>query len=323
MDNILLYDISEPDLIQKCFNQNGVVAIKNILSKEELDNTIREIELVIQKNYNKNFSLNDFYTYNINDNDFNKTGVIGWNPLFTRQLLNNRLHPNIIKAFEFLYGNNVPLLCQHDRISWMRPTISPDNTEFSNYKTSYTEPNIHIDFDPVGYYNDSNVANDFLNTLKYDDMKDLLLENNSKHKSMGLQLQAVLNLFDNKKINGGFHCSLGGNNLLDEWFTKKNFTHSPKCYGKYNFNPKSVTDSIFSNTTHIECPPGTLILFDIRLPHGTRPNLSNSNRMVQFIRYIPKTLFNQETLERRKKLVKNILSANKYHIDPNIAKYLF
>ena len=325
----LIYDLSDEEQIRECFDKYGIVAIRDVLSKNEIEDSIKDIENIIRATNKPDFSFDNPDTYEDVRNSVNAHGVIGKTPLFTKQLLHNRLHPNVVKAYKILYGEEVgPLLCQHDRVAWMRPTIGPNYEDWAKFRTPFIKPGIHLDVDPVGYYepNYETEVLKFLNSLDYSDLRDFLHENNSKHISMGLQLQGVLNLIDNDDEDGGFHCVLGGHKHLEEWFNNaKKFLDSPKPNGRYNFT-ENKTDRVFGSdypTTRIPCPAGTLIIFDATLPHGTKPNMSQNNRMIQFSRYMPKSAFNPNTLKKRANAINKICKDVSF-VPSNIEKeYLF
>lgn len=88
---------------------------------------------------------------------------------------------------------------------------------------------------------------------------------------------------------------------------KKHFEKNSSPNGKYIFKK---TDYKFLYPVRLPCPAGTLIIFDACLPHGTLPNRSMNNRMVQFLRYMPKNIFTYETLKRRRKLIKKCCVEN-------------
>jgi hypothetical protein len=60
----------------------------------------------------------------------------------------------------------------------------------------------------------------------------------------------------------------------------------------------------YADTTRIPCPAGTLLLFDAILPHGTKPNRSKNNRMIQFLRYEKKSNFSKNYAMRSKAVLK-------------------
>lgn len=318
------FDLTEKDKIKDCMDKYGVVAIKNILSKQEIQDTIKDIENIMKQYFGNLFSFSDPETYNLPEKDFNNHGVVGKVPLFTKQLIKNRFNDNVIEAFETVYGDNIELLCQHDRVAWMRPTIGPNSEDWTKFRTPFNKPGVHLDMDPVGYY-EKNFNKEVLkavNELKYNDLRDFINENNFKHINLGNRYHGVLNLLDNEELDGGFHCYLGGHNLLSLWFEKaKPYLDKPNPNGRYVFNNLDI-DNMFSNTTRITAEPGTLIIFDSRLPHGTKPNYTSNSRLIQFISYQPKSLFEKKTLERRKKSLNKIFDEIGYKLNEKQSNYI-
>lgn len=309
------FTLDQPELIKKCYDKHGVVIIDNVLSQDEIKETIIEIENIISEHHMANkskFTFDDITAYP-NITKFNNHGVIGKDPLFTKQLLKNRLNSNVQRAYEIVY--DIPkekLLAQHDRVAWMRPTIGPNSEDWKMYRTP--KQSLHIDIDPKGYFDSKFRGNvdKFLKGLTYTNLQDFIRENNAKNITMGLQLQGVLNLFDNDDLDGGFHCALGGHTMLKEWFDQA-FSFLPEANpnGRYIFTQNNV-DSMFANTVRMPCKAGSLIIFDACIPHGTRPNYSSSNRLIQFLRYMPKSVLAKETLLKRKNALVKIFKENDF-----------
>ena len=57
----LLYDLTDIEGIRSCYDENGVVAIRGILSPEDIKNTLNDVESIIKKSDGENFSLSDPY----------------------------------------------------------------------------------------------------------------------------------------------------------------------------------------------------------------------------------------------------------------------
>ena len=118
---------------------------------------------------------------------------------------------------------------------------------------------------------------------------------------MGTTIQGVLNLVDNGYYDGGFHCVPGGHKLVaGEWYwgegggkgkggkggARERLKKGEPC-GRYIFDNRFGEDAKLCGwTERVVSPAGSLILFDCLLPHGTRPNESGNNRIIQFLRYL-------------------------------------
>ena len=73
-------------------------------------------------------------------------------------------------------------------------------------------------------------------------------------------------------------------------------------------------DFEFQKTQRIPCPAGTLIIFDAALPHGTKPNYSYKQRMIQFLRYMPKSTLSKKSLKKRKSYLMKLINKSGYKL---------
>ena len=217
----------------------------------------------------------------------------------------NRVNPKVRKAYEIVYGKERAISPCFDRAAWMRPPV--DNP---GWATPFKAPGIHLDISPFAYFEEHEKVDKFLSQLTYSSSTDFVGENNAKHSKMGLQLQAVLNLVDNEEENGGFHCVPGGHKRIPEWFAsaKNRLAKNEPC-GRYIFDNRFKEDQLLCSYTMRVCSPaGSLIIFDCLLPHGTQPNYSSKNRIIQFLRYIPLDTFKSaKTRKNRENAVKRAL----------------
>jgi hypothetical protein len=286
MDETYLRSVDDPAGVAKCFLEHGVVGVTDVLTKAECEETLAGMGMP------PSFDIRNPATYNTPDTNavLNKFGVVGTDPLFTRSMLRNRCHPKVARAYravyEALHGGPVTLLACHDRAAIMRPTLVPGGAAMD---TEYKYPGLHLDVDPQGFCAaDGGPVRMFLDGLKYRDVHDFVAENNAKHRSMGRQVQGVLNLVGNREEDGGFQCVPMADCMkwMQSWCGTQRWAAPPEPNGRYFFSPKSY-EEIGIASTRVPCPAGTLILFDACLPHGTLPNRSTRPRAIQFLRYIP------------------------------------
>ena len=318
MEETFLRSLNDPKGIKECYEKYGAVGITGVLNQEEIQETRDEIQELIRKVIkNNDFDLNDPNTFHLADLHFNAFGVIGNGPLMTPILIRNRLHKNIRKAYSIVYNmNESDLLAQFDRMSWMRPTIGPNHEDWQKYRTPYHKPGLHLDVDPRAYHEPKleKFVRDYLGTIKFSQPRDLIHENNAKNINMGIQLQGVLNIFDNNEEDGGFHFAPGGHKMLRQWYERrKPKLDPPKENGRYYF---TASDYEFQKTRRIPCPAGTLIIFDAALPHGTKPNYSYKQRMIQFLRYMPRATLNKKSLKKRKNYLLKLIRESGYKLKP-------
>lgn len=324
MSENYLRDLNDSEGIVQCYQEYGAVGVTGILNSEELHETHTDIEHLIRDlGPGDSFILNDYNTHHLADKYLNAHGTIGSYSLMTPILMRNRLHKNVRKAFSTVY--NLPeeqLLAQYDRVAWMRATVGPNCEDWSMYRTPYNKPGLHLDVDPRGYCDPQNKSLnlDYLNNIPYDSIKSLVQENNVRNVEMGIQLQGVLNLFDNKEEDGGFHFYPGGHHKLREWFERREHAlPEASANGRHIFTPM---DYEFNYSQRLPCPAGTLIIFDAALPHGTKPNFSNNQRMIQFLRYMPKSNLGNKTYKKRKDYILKICKDINYNVTEDEMKVI-
>src|SRR5262249_55676963 len=193
-----VFALDEPRQLGAFFREHGYAAIRDVLSEEECLETYEEVNRLL-KEVRPGFDLFDPNTYDcapINPN----YGVFGHGPIFARRFLLNRQHPNVYRAFALLL--EVPeLLVNHDRCAFYRPTrnvrLAGGVADRPGWKTEYTYPGVHLDFNPNAYRKSDRVRA-VRESLGYSEAQDWITENNLYCAGDGLQLQAVLNLEDNR-----------------------------------------------------------------------------------------------------------------------------
>jgi ectoine hydroxylase-related dioxygenase (phytanoyl-CoA dioxygenase family) len=184
------------------------------------------------------------------------------------------------------------------------------------YTFQFRSPGLHLDVDPIHYFDESkyNAVTKKLNSLSYNHISQFITENSIKNIKMNRQCQGVLNILDNSDENGGFQFIPNGHNISKEWFVenrKRLDTMPSDPNGRYFFEKR---DYQFTQPVRLSCPAGTLIIFDVALPHGTQPNRSGNSRIAQFLRYIPKNVFDDQTLNKRRKLIVKYCADNKIEL---------
>ena len=209
---ISLFDINQKQDISSHMKKYGYVVIQNVLSQEECNKTTEETNQLI-KQFDSRFEIFDPNTY-----DYMKTannyGIFTKLPLFTSQLLRNRQKPTIIESFRSSYEMIPPLIINHDRVAFYRPTLFPGKIV---YKTPYTFPNLHLDMDPQIYLEHHYIHGKMFQRLNYKDtLRDFISENNyliSQHQPI---YQGLVSIWNNNYKDGGLHLVPGfHNNIMD------------------------------------------------------------------------------------------------------------
>ncbi len=169
------------------FNQFGFVVIKDILSKEQINNTLQEFyELLQDGEFASDEELDAFYSRQ----KFQKFGIIGNCPnINSISQLENRQNENVYKAF-FNILQCEDLIVGHDRLGMMRPTIRQQKFEKPQWRTK--ERWLHLDCYPL--LGKASI-NDFF-------LSDSITKINFEKT---LIIQGLLTLTDAKELDGGFH----------------------------------------------------------------------------------------------------------------------
>lgn len=254
---------------------------------------------------NSKFDITDINTYD-HAPLIGRHGLYSRMPIFSQQLIDNRNNPNIIKAFEIIYGHN-KIVPSHDRVGFMRPTRSKNRAPRPEWENAFYYPGLHIDLDLVGYYSEHDRIIRQLNEFTYDDPRDFIRENNIRTNAMGTQAQGVLNIFSNRHEDGGFHCIPGAHLKLDNWWSlRQESVYDNPTGGLYTFDINNPVDKILVQepAQRVPCAAGSLILFDCKMPHGTFPNKSDRPRLAQFIRMVSTEIFDKKTMSNRNKALK-------------------
>ncbi|KAL0476874.1 htxA [Acrasis kona] len=316
------------------FEEFGFVVIRDVLSKEEIEASVDDVWSYLESGAWRNtmFSnksnpvANKFWS---EDNrkgpdrniphqwdacwpNMENEGILGAPPVFTKQAFLNRQNPNVIKVFTKLLNTN-KLIVNIDRYGLFRPTINVDlfgdGTVFKNKPMWETDPNLHLDVNPWEYYAEVaeppksiDYARAFPSKLSH--LPTFCEEHNATGHSSApgnqIRLQALLNFIDNREQDGGFQLVPGFHKHLEQWAHRTRDTLGKyKRFGSFNVLPSS--DPIHQYAERITMPAGSLLVWDIRLPHGSKPNHSDRPRMAQFLKYFPAPP--KGTFKQRKEIV--------------------
>jgi hypothetical protein len=180
------FSLDEKQEIKEYFETHGYVAIRDVFSKEECEQTFSEIgEEMKKKSPNIGFDIHNVKTYD-NVPRLNNYGMFTSVALFTPQMLRNRENPRMYEVFSLLYGEE-NLIINHDSCCLYRPTNLPDLKK-PEWSTAYSFPELHLDFHPAGY-EDIDAVVEKRNQLNYKDLRDFMTENNMYCEKMAYNWQ--------------------------------------------------------------------------------------------------------------------------------------
>ncbi|AYV78231.1 MAG: WD repeat protein [Edafosvirus sp.] len=296
----ITFTIDQEKEIKDFFLTNGYVAIRDVLTEAQCNDTVEDINKQM-KETNPLFDINNVSTYE-HAPIINNFGMHAKRPIFTKQFLENRQNEKIYKAFSLLYGDG-DILMNHDRCAFYRPTrgLLIDNkvVDKPEWKTSYIWPNLHLDMHPSSYFRYGDLIKK-REMFTYSTTDDFVAENNLYCEPDGLQIQGVINLLDNYEEDGGFQCVPGFPSHYKQWCQDKQNFENTYEEGVYHFSKNDKVDNKYiKNPIRIPVPKGTIILWTQLMSHGSKPNDSNRGRMIQFIKAYPKKIFSKERLKKR------------------------
>jgi ectoine hydroxylase-related dioxygenase (phytanoyl-CoA dioxygenase family) len=284
-----VFTLDQPDAIRAHFREHGYVAVRGILSVEECLAT-QEAMNTLMRAAEPRFDLDRPATYAHAPVKANY-GVFGRGPLFAPQLLRNRQHPNVYRAFALLL-DTPGLRVSHDRFAFYRPART-----HPEWRTDYLYPGVHLDFNPAVYHR-PDLVRSHREALTYHDEQDWVTENNCYCDEDGVQVQAVLNLEDNRTEDGGFQCVPGFHHRFEEWLAGL-VSDDASPGGLYRFNAGPHDGRFVAKAVRVPVPAGALILWDQRLAHGTLANDSDRARLIQFLKMFPARIVSPERAEFR------------------------
>jgi len=260
-----MFHYLEYDKIKTFFKQNGYVVITDVITSDEITNSINEIcqHPALLGDYN--VDINNFENWDnayIGDRgfiDINQGLSQNHSQVELEWFWKNRQNPNVVKSFENILDSS-ELLLSIDRASVIRPSeINP------KWKTLQSW--LHWDKNP----------------WKYPEFT---------------KIQGLLTLTDHTEDSGGFCCVPGFHKKLSEWNT-----HNLDHYEKNKYNVLIMVpenDKIQTQITKILAPAGSLIIWDSGLPHCNYPNNGYDFRIAQYITFESKSDCSDYTYDKLK-----------------------
>jgi hypothetical protein len=310
------FQISEKDDFLTFFDAFGFVVIHDVLSKEEIEDSISEIWDIIEcrngarSHDKKNIDIldelhgiktvlpdrNDSSTWEIKTNGWPPLahlGILGGAPSFDKQSMKNRFNKNIHSLFATLHGTE-DLWVSIDRYGVMRPTkdvlINGEKMDKPTWRTQ--EKWIHFDQNPkkIG------------SGLEFFDVRrfHLSTENNDNYTDK-VKLQGLVAFLDAREEDGGFYCIPGFHKHIREWADARR-----EYLNDSDFVTIPQNDEILQYAQKIPIRAGSMVVWESSLPHSNFPNSSDRFRMGQYIKMFPaRTHAPQKYLDFRKSEILN------------------
>jgi len=270
------------------FNDYGYIVFSNVIGCGQIMKTKDAMWKIIE-DMNPGFQHDDVKTWQ-NYKSAGKYGLSMRGPCFHPTLVENRQNVLLAKIFSLLLNVKIDdVMVSHDRYTIYRATVNEtsgnieDNTSF---KTG--SKNIHLDMNPWWYEESSQDIINGRDSLFYNDPQDFIKENNLVVKSMGLHIQAVINILDNKAVDGGTLIVPGSHKDMHKW--NESNLHLRKPLPFLTFCDNAVEELLLSRAHRIPMKAGSVLLWNQNIFHGTCPNESSNCRMAQFIKGFSRSL---------------------------------
>jgi ectoine hydroxylase-related dioxygenase (phytanoyl-CoA dioxygenase family) len=301
------FSLAEPDALREHFTERGFVIVRDVLSVDECLEACEDINRLM-KAVDPGFDLWSPDTYDLAPVTASY-GMFSRLPIFSPRFLEVRQHVNVHRAFATLFGEE-ELLVSHDRCAFYRPTrdvlVRGERVNRPEWKTAFTYPEVHLDFNPAVYRQPERVL-PLREAMRYDDPQQWVSENNQYCAADGLHVQAVLNLEDNREMDGGYHCVPGFHHRFEDWLDG-HVSADANPGGAHRFSARSPNDAKYITTPQrAPCPAGSLVLWDQRLAHGSRPNDSDRHRCIVFLKMFRRRTVSAARYAARREALKRVL----------------
>lgn len=292
------FRVGQTQKIQAFFKEHGYVIIRDVIPHIQCAATRKEIQTSIQTKIKSEFNMYDTKTHDC-PQTFNNYGM--WSdPLFGLEMMRNRCNKKLARAFAVVYGcSEQELIINHDSGCFYRPT-QPHHADRATFSCF---PDLHVDFHPGGYLEQKQIQAK-RNQITYHHIRNWMLENNLLCRNDGLQLAGVINLYPNRRQDGGFHCADKFMHNFDAWLSEQKDKFQKPEIGSYEFDKRDKTDMKYLTPCEFvraSAPAGALIIWNQLTAHGSQPNDSDRFRCGQFVKVFKKSSFTAQRLERRKK----------------------
>ncbi|GMH40769.1 hypothetical protein BSKO_08673 [Bryopsis sp. KO-2023] len=307
-DYVVSFPPNQLDAARDFFEQYGFVVVRDVLTTEECETTTSEMWDVLERS-TPGLDRNNSGTWGKWKSK--AFGMCSREPSMTPQILQNRQNPNVYNTFRALSGEE-DLLVSHDRWAIMRPTQVEEAWS--------TMDNLHLDVNPWMYESDDRRAWDDIGGGGYADSHDFIKENNVVRSSFGRNMQAVLNLRDNKEEDGGTQIVPGFHKHFSRWVASIGpASADAEARPSYRFPRNSRINQL---GVRITMRAGSMVVWDQRCAHGSKGNNSDKLRIAQFLKMFSARTLTEKRLQDRAIAVRRLVQRSGVHVT-EIGKQVF
>lgn len=284
---------------RRFYEEYGFAVFRDVLTAEETEASRSEILSYIERTV-EGFEAEEPQTWAVwKSKQFGMPApdpAAWWQP----QLCRNRCNPRVAAGFaQLLQCAPETLRCNHDRWALYRVGVK-------------TRRNVHLDISPWAYQNDHAAIAARRAENSYASHDDLYggVESNLVSSANGPHLQGTLALLPNLEHDAGFLCVPGSHRTFDEWVAQ--LDSSARGGARHDFPEHS---HMMSLAQRVPVREGSLIVWDVRLAHGSQPDQSERGaecraRFVQFVTLRSAQIYDEQQMTRRSALVSRLFAAH-------------
>jgi ectoine hydroxylase-related dioxygenase (phytanoyl-CoA dioxygenase family) len=311
------FGVADVKQYQVFYKEYGFVVIRDVLTDIECAETISDIWSIVETKSGGTIkrtdpkTWSDSKTWSAAAGPLAKTeGMIGTGAIFTPTAVRNRCNLAMFSVAQHLLGQQ-KLLVSHDRYGLFRPTVSSS----SSPTMASTMANLHLDMNPWRTLG-GQTTKDQLSGLTYKQSEEFLDENNLPLQLPALQM--LINLADNKEDDGGLQVVPRFPSMyLADWIksSKQSLVASGLHDLDDNFIRLTDDDPMHKLAIRVTARPGSLIVWDKLMVHGSQPNRSSRPRYAQFFLMFPAAPMSTSRAKHRAKAITTNLQ--KININPS------
>jgi len=330
---VLSFSLDQSDQYKAFFQEYGFVVVNNVISHQQIEDTIDEIWTELESGIftrdPSNIKRNDPRTW-VDEywpSAIRRLGLLGGDISSGRRAWENRQNENVYKVFRTLMNKN-NLWVSVDRYGMMRPTRSVPQIELppqrirtsveidSNVnKAKEEKESDHITFaDFPDWKSQASWAhwdlNPWLWTRKEEGVpykfSNFICENNGSKNTGDLKLQGLITLVNSREEDGGFCTVPSFHKHLEEWSEATKDTDYARGNKTLTLVNVPKADPITDQLQKISSRAGSLIIWRGEQPHCNYPNDSNRFRINQYLKMFPAQEGGVGTSDRKRKVKENL-----------------